>query len=311
MAMATYTVITYRCPRCRADIGRRFGLLTKLNIVCPNCSANVRIGADVIRQNWGFNFAWASAVLIWLALGVGVLADRDLAAAIGRQTIPADTFEHRLGIAGICAIPALFAGLAMGGVGMVLGAIVAAGAKRDSADAAPSSWTTPGQGSQPARGDAFPPVRPGQQRLRTMGAGYATQPPPEAAPPQPPKRNILVRVFFVLLWPVVFFFGAGIVLAVVAVSTVKSDAPPPVAAASTVGLIESPLGQGPLLAAASLLPTEARDEALRKQASKNLGEKAAPWLVLGTVVVFALGCAGLAPFTGSKKGRQPAQTALS
>ena len=54
--MATYTVITYRCPRCKTDIGRRFGLITTLRILCPRCGTRVRIDAGVVGQNWAFNF---------------------------------------------------------------------------------------------------------------------------------------------------------------------------------------------------------------------------------------------------------------
>jgi hypothetical protein len=111
----------------------------------------------------------------------------------------------------------------------------------------------------------------------------------------------------VLLWPVVFFFGAGIVLAVAAVCGAKTDAPPSITAASTIGLIGSPQGQGPLLAAVSLMPPEARDEQLKQQAAADMGKQSAPWLLLGTVVVFGLGCAGLLPVTGRKKGARAAQ----
>ncbi|HVS40560.1 MAG TPA: hypothetical protein VMS17_33700 [Gemmataceae bacterium] len=302
--MATYTVITYKCPRCRADIGRRFGLHTKLSIACPNCGNTVRISRDVIQQNWGFNFAWISGLLLWLILGVGVLADRDLAAAIGRNSFPSDTMQDRLMIAGVCALPAFLGGLLIGGIGMVLGTFVAAGAAKDEANA-----PTPGAWPQPGGGSALPPFLPGQQRLQTTAPGCSAQPYPGVAPtPQAPKRNIFLRTFFVLLWPIVFFIGAALVLAAVARSTVKTEeAPPPVSAAGTVGLIGSPLGQGPLLVVASVAPPEVRDEAAKQQATKSLAEKAAPWLLLGTVVVFGLGCAGLAPLTGRKKCRRAAQ----
>jgi hypothetical protein len=312
MAMPTYTVITYTCPRCRTDIGRRFGLITTRTIVCSNCRTKVRIDAKVIQQNWGFNFAWAGTLILWLCLGLGVLADQNFAAMIGRETFPADTFEHRLEIAGVCVIPALLGGLVMGGVGMLLGAIAAAGMPvGGGAQSAPTSAATaPRLGL--AAGSGTPPIPASRQGWQTIGAGYYPQAhTAPSAPPLPPQRSFLVRAFFVLLWPVVFFFAAGVVLAVTAVSGAKSNVPPPATAASAVGLIDSPLGQGPLLAAASLFPSEARDEQLMHQAAQSMGEKSAPWLLLGTFLVFGAGCAGLLPWTGRKRQRPAAQPATS
>ena len=40
-----YTIYTYRCPRCRADIGHRFGLLTTLTITCASCQTKARLTA--------------------------------------------------------------------------------------------------------------------------------------------------------------------------------------------------------------------------------------------------------------------------
>ena len=286
--MPTYTVITYQCPKCKADIGRRIGLHTKLTIVCPNCGANVRIGRDAMAQNWGFNFAWVSGLTIWLVLGVGVLVSPELAAQIGRDAFPADSFEHRLVIAGVCAIPALLAGLVIGGIGMLCGTIAAfraAAAESNAGDY--GSWSAPTQGPWPSRDSSYP-----------SPAG------PPRSPPRPQGRSFFVRAFFVLLWTVVFFIGAAIILSMVATTGVKPVERQPADEASTVGLLASPLGQGPLLAASSLVPLESREDQQREVAATKMGERSAPWLLLGTLTVLVLGCVGLLPLTGSGKKRQ-------
>jgi hypothetical protein len=113
-----------------------------------------------------------------------------------------------------------------------------------------------------------------------------------------------VRAFFILLWPFVFFLAAAMVLNIAATTGVKNDEPPPVVGARTIGLLSSPLGQGPLLAAATLLPDALRDEPLKQQATEHLAAQSAPWLLLGMLIVFILGCVGLLPSTGRKIRRQ-------
>lgn len=301
--MATVTVYTYRCPRCRADIGRNFGLITSRVISCHSCGSKVRVDANVIGQNWGYNFAWTASLMLWSALAVAVLANPAFAAMIGNGTFPAATFENRLVIAGVCVIPALMGGLVIGGVGMLLGTIVAACSPADGAEVGdfPSS---PTQGQGPAGGLSFLPVPAGQQRSQPSGAGLHPPMDPTASPPRARERAWFVRACFVLLWPVVFFVGAAMALNIAATTWVKTDEPPPVVGARTVGLMGSPLGQGPLLAVSSLLPDAARDEPLKQQAAEKMGEKSAPWLLLGTLIVFVLGCVGLLPSTGRKIRRQ-------
>ena len=267
-----YTIYTYRCPRCRADIGRRFGLISTLTITCPSCQSKVRLDSNVIAQNWGFNFAWVSGLLIWLALGIAVIANPQFAAMIGNKTFPAATLQNRVVIALICSIPALLAGLIIGGVGMLLGTIVALGEAREE-----NSTTLPAN-------DNFSPM---------------PSPTAAAQPPKPPRRSLLVRAFFVLLWPMVFFCAAAVVLGAVLRATAEETEPAAVVPASTVALVGSPLGQGPLITATSLMSDQARAQALKEKEAKR-GEKTAPWLVLGTLAVFILGCVGFLPGTGGK-----------
>ena len=94
-------------------------------IDCLNCRANVRIGRDCVAQNWAYNFACFGGLILWLLLAVGVLIDPQLAAMIGQKEFPADTFEHRLVIAGISIFPSLLAALLIGGVGWLCGKVVA------------------------------------------------------------------------------------------------------------------------------------------------------------------------------------------
>jgi hypothetical protein len=276
--MATYTVFTYCCPRCKADIGRRFGLITTPSIICPQCGTTVRIDRNVIAQNWGYNFAWVSGLLIWAGLAIAVLADQQFAAKVGNKTLPAATMQNRLVIAGFCAIPALLAGLVCGGVGMMLGMIVSV---------APSETST-----------AANRQAGGSPRL---GAGFATGSSPTDAPEPPRERGLLVRAFFVLLWPIVVFFGGALAVGLVWPGRAIPEPPAEVVGAGTVGLIGSPHGQGPLLAATSLIPQHVKDQQRQHQAAQVRGEKTAPWLLLGTLVAFILGCLGLMPSTSRKR----------
>jgi hypothetical protein len=233
--MATYRVITFQCPRCKTDIGRQWGLITTKVIVCPSCGTNVRIDTSVIQQNWAFNFGWVGGILTWFVLGALVLADPQFATTIGRKTFKSDTGEQRLLIAGMCGIPAMFAGLLIGLVGGILGTIVAWGASE-----APPAPATP---------------------VPTPGA-------PPLAPPQPQGRGCLIRSFFILLWPIVTFFASGIVVMVL------------------TGVFT------------------ASDEEVRRQLSKEAGEKYAGWMLLASLVAFILGCVGLLPLTGRGKKKE-------
>lgn len=179
--MARYTVVTFQCPRCRADLGRQFGLITSRSIPCPRCGTTVRIDSQVIAQNWGFNFGWVGGLLLWLGLAAGVMLDPHFAASIGGKTLKSDTQQQRLMIALVCGIPALLGGLVFGGIGMLLGAVMVG-----EGEAAPG----------PTRPSGFPGLTP-------------TMP---ATTPQPQRRGCLVRSFFILFWPVFFFIAGAIVM---------------------------------------------------------------------------------------------------
>jgi hypothetical protein len=281
------------------DLGRRFGLYTSLKIPCPRCGSGVRIDAGVIAQNWAFNFGWVGFLLSWAGLAIGVLASPDLAATVGGNTFPSATEHDRLVLAGMSVFWALLAALALAGVGMVLGGIVAAVGALDRDDAVEAPPPPPG----PAGGFRFLPLGGEQQRSPAAAVGFYPQG-PTAPAPRPPRRGFFVRAFFALLWPVVFFFAAALGLSIVAMSQAKKvDQPLPAVAVSTVGLMASPRGQAPLLAASSLVPARAVDQQLKQQAERGMGERSAPWLLLGMLVVFILGCAGLLPNTGRLKPR--------
>src|SRR5947209_4353045 len=117
--MATYTVITYQCPRCRLDLGRRLGLITSKSILCPGCGTRVRIGTNVICQNWAYNFGWVGGLLTWFGLAALVLLDPQFAAKAGGRTFPSSGSDNRLMLAGLSALPAILAGLGFALVGAV------------------------------------------------------------------------------------------------------------------------------------------------------------------------------------------------
>jgi hypothetical protein len=236
------------------------------------------IDSNVIAQNWGFNFAWVTGVLIWQALGVAVIASPEFAAMIGNKTFPAATLKNRVVIALVCAIPSLLAGLIIGGVGMLLGTIVAMGAAREENSTAPAN----------------------DQESDSRAPAWEPSPTAATQPSGPPRRSLLVRAFFVLLWPVVFFFVAALVLGAVLQTTTEEAELTAVLPASTIALTGSPLDQEPLISATSLMAERATAQALKEKAAAKRGEKMAPWLVLGTFAVFIVGCVGFLPGTGGK-----------
>jgi hypothetical protein len=84
----------------------------------------VRVDRQVIAQNWGYNFGWVGGLIIWLALGAGVMLDPQFAASIGGKTMKSDTQQQRMMIALMMGIPALLGGLVVGGIGMLLGSVM-------------------------------------------------------------------------------------------------------------------------------------------------------------------------------------------
>ena len=315
--MATITVFTYRCPKCRADIGRRFGLITTPMIVCGSCGTNVRIDKNVIQQNWAFNFGWAGGLFTWLCLAVAVINSPAFATKMANNTLPAATFENRLVIAAMCGLWAMFVGMGFALIGGIIGTIVAATS---------SAWSlnsggfqsfptppTPGGTSAPPGGFQFMPPGRGQQPAQPPAYGAAPAQPgpasfpnyqgyPSAAYPQAPaQRGCLIRAFFILLWPPAAFLVIALTMSAVARSGVQFEPPPPAAAsASTVGLLAAPLGQGPLLAASALVPEDVQENELKYEASQQMATKMAPWILLTVLAVFILGCIGWLPFTGRK-----------
>src|ERR1700733_4858713 len=110
----------------------------------------------------------------------------------------------------------------------------------------------------------------------------------------------MVRAFFVLVWAIVFFCGAAIGLSALLPSAPLETEPAAFMPACSALLLASPVGDAALITTASLLAEEAAVQELREQAAAKKGEAMAPWLVLGTLAVFILGCVGLMPFTGGR-----------
>lgn len=183
--MARVVVVTYQCPRCKADLARRFGLIGSRRIPCPSCGAMVNIDAQVIGQNWAFNFGWVGGVGISLFLAVMVVANQDFAASVGGKTFPTGTQQQRVTLAAMMVIPGILLGLVAAGVGMGLGALVGSMASSET-EAAP----------------APPPGFPGSRLPTSL----------PAVPPQAKGRGCLIRMIFICFWPVAFFMAAVVVM---------------------------------------------------------------------------------------------------
>jgi hypothetical protein len=214
------------CPRCNADVSRRFGLITTPTVVCRSCRYEMRVTGRAVTDNWAFNFMTLAALAIWGGMAVLILASSESAAALGkRMSLPAGTIQERLllamlsgVVAAVCSIPIMLLGRI---IGYFVGRRLLSEQEREDSAVAP-----------PARPSA-PPFQSGAQTLRTQqlfsaaasaAYGVAVQPAPiPAAPAQPPEARgdgvlrFILRAFFGLLWAVVFFVGGVFVMAAVSI----------------------------------------------------------------------------------------------
>jgi hypothetical protein len=266
------------CPRCKADVSRRFGLITTPTVVCHSCRFEMRITGKAVTDNWGYNFAALAGLAIWGGIALLILASPESAAALGkRMSLPAATIQDRLLLAALSGVAAALCAIPFAVIGRLIGYFVGQRLLSQHEQEAPPASLPPQQHSSP--------FQVGAQKLRTQqlfsgpapaACGVAVQPAPvEAAPARPPEtgghgvlRSIL-RVFFCLLWAAVFFVGGTFVMAGIAIHGI----------------------------------TDAEQQAAT---SRHAGETWGVWLFFGSIgLASLLSCLGVLPGTRRKK-RQPA-----
>ncbi len=271
MATYKYTVYTYRCPRCRLDLGRRFGLMTTPCIRCSRCGTNVQVSTAAILQNWAYNFGWVGGVLLWIVLAVGIVLSPEFANTVSDQMFRGAEVRNPVVLLAGCLIPAFLAGLLSAFVGMVLGAL------------ASLLMTT----APTARSEV--PAPTGLLLPRTS----VNSPAPTVTPTSPWQRNLLVRLVFIFLWPLVFFFTGAMVLGMLAPGEANPSAPRALDGAGTAAVPTPPAP--PALHRDSSAVAEPQPPP--DQARTEFHQQTAPWLLGGTLVVFIAGCAGWLPST--------------
>jgi hypothetical protein len=262
MANITYIIYTYRCPKCKLDLGRRFGLITSKCVTCARCGGHVLITTPAVSQNWAMNFGVAAGGLLWVILTVGVLFSPEFAAKASDLFLRGAGVRNPLAIVGVCLLPAFVVGLVAGVVGSVLGTI--AGLCMSSEPDDDSDWVPD-------------------------GALYWPR-----SPAGPRRRSLLVRVLFILLWPFIFLFGTAAVIEQVVGAENNGEVPRLVVA------VEVSTAAPALAADRSKPALPAGNEAGREKTDAPFPQEAAPWLLLGMLLVFIAGCCGWLPCTSRK-----------
>ena len=262
------------CPRCRADVSRRFGLITTPTITCRVCQYPMRVTALAVMNNWQFNFAAPVVLAIWVGLALIIFRCPDTVAHWADQLgarPSGHALQDRLAMVLVSGVVALFCSVPFAAVGRLVGFFAARRLLSEPA---------PGSGAIELRQGQFAsqlPTHVGWDQtpssaivVRSSPAAGAYGEAMHTAPAMPPQTagggfRFIARAFFGLLWAVVFFFGGAFVMTAVA----------------TAGIA---------------------DPQLRNEASRHAGGHWGVWLFLGSIgLAIVLGSVGVLPGTRSKK----------
>lgn len=272
------------CPRCKADVSRRFGLIKTPIIACPNCRHEMGVTAKAVMNNWQFNF---TVVAFLVLLGGGLLLIFSSPQATAQFTREFNISElnsptqETLALVTVAGIFALFACMPFAAIGRAAGYFTARQLLSGNVPPEP----TPPAGNAPQQPFSLQ-LQQGNQKLRTQqyfsgpapGAygltvqPTATVPPPAAAPETRGDGafRFLVRAFFGLVWAAAFFVVGVFVSAIVATAGIS-------------------------------------DPEQQAEASRHAGETWGVWVLLGSIgLAVLLSWLGVLPGTRRKK-RQPAE----
>jgi hypothetical protein len=267
------------CPRCKADVSRRFGLIATPTVVCHSCRFEMRITGRAVTDNWGYNFMALAGLAIWGGMALLILASPESAAVISKRvSLPAGTIQERLLLAALSGVAAALCAIPFLVVGRIIGYIVGQRLLSELEREAPAGDLSPQEFT--------PQFQPGGQTLRTqqlfsgpapVAYGVAVQPapvqPPPARPPGTQGHGVLrfiLRAFFCLVWAAVCFVGGTFVMAALAVHGIT-------------------------------------DPEQQAAASRHAGETWGVWLFFGSIgLAVLLSCLGVLPGTRRKR-RQPAE----
>jgi hypothetical protein len=262
------------CPRCRADVSRRFGVITTPTITCRVCRFPMRVTTPAVMNNWQFNFAAPVVLAIWVGAVVIIFRSPDTVAhwagELGATPSGHDT-QDRVAMVLLSGVVALFCSIPFAVLGRLIGFFVAQGLLSEPPPEAAANEL--GQ----RRFLAQLPTPVGREQtpsaatvLRSYPAAGAYGVAMHSAPALPPQTasggfRFIARAFFGLLWAAVFFLGGAFAMG----------------AAVTAGIA---------------------DPQLRNQASRHAGEHWGVWLFLGSIgLAILLGSFGVLPGTHSKK----------
>jgi hypothetical protein len=262
------------CPRCRADVSRRIGLITTPTITCRVCQFPMRVTALAVMNNWQFNFAAPVVLAIWVGAAVIIFRSPDMVARWASElgvNPSGHATQDRLAMVLLSGVLALFCSIPFA----VLGRLVGFYAARRLLSEPPPEAAASELGQRQFVSQLPTPVGREQTSsaatvVRTSPAAGAYVVEMHSARDLPPRRasggfRFIARGFFGLLWAAFFFVGGAFVMGAVA----------------TAGIA---------------------DPELRNQASRHAGEHWGVWLFLGSIgLTILLGSLGILPGTRSKK----------
>jgi hypothetical protein len=183
------------CPRCRADVSRRLGVITTPTITCRVCQFPMRVTALAVMNNWQFNFAAPVVLAIWVGAVVIIFRSPETVAHWAGELRAPPTghdLQDRLAMSLTAGVVALFSSIPFAVVGRLIGFFVARRLLSEPSSAAAASEF-------------------GQRQ-------FLSQLPAPALPQQKASGGFrfIARAFFGLLWAAVFFFGGAFAMATVA-----------------------------------------------------------------------------------------------
>jgi hypothetical protein len=136
------------CPRCRADVSRRLGVITTPTINCRVCQLPMRVTAVAVMNNWQFNVAAPVVLAIWASAVVIIFRSPDSVAhwawELGASPSGHD-MQDRVAMVLVSGVVAFFCSVPFAVLGRIIGFFVARGLLSEPTPAAAASEFAPCQ----------------------------------------------------------------------------------------------------------------------------------------------------------------------
>jgi len=239
------------CPRCRADVSRRFGVITTPTIDCRVCQFPMRVTSLAVMNNWQFNAAAPVGLALWVAALFIIFGSPETAARwaweLGATPSGHDTQDH-LAMALVAGGAALFCSVPFAIVGRIIGFFVARRLLSEPPEPAASEF-----GQRQYLSYVPAPAASG-------GYGVAMHSTPEL--PQQTAGGgfrFIARTFFGLVWAAIFFVGGAFMTTAVAIAGItdpqlRNEASRHAGQSCGVWLFFGSIGLAVLLGSRGILP---------------------------------------------------------